>query len=80
MEFLTAPLVHPVKGSCSSCNKEHTNLSTVVMQIQDDPRNRNALNEPIKDGVTAHLICGTCADTHPLWGRPKQPEPEGVTA
>ena len=67
MEFLSARLSEKSSGSCGSCQRDEVVLEAAIMEIQDDPGRKNALGQPIKVGVKAHLMCGECALNHPLW-------------
>ena len=74
MEFLTAPLARHVKGDCAGCCTADSTLTCAVMQVADNAARRNAMNQPLKDGKQAHLICDSCAKTHPIWRTVDQPE------
>lgn len=74
MEFLTSPLARHATGDCAGCSAANTTLTHDVMHVADSATRRNAMNQPIKDGKQTHLICESCATTHPIWRRAEQPE------
>ena len=74
MEFLTSPLARNATGDCAGCSAANTTLTHAVMHVADSATRRNAMNQPIKDGKQTHLICESCAKTHPIWRNADQPE------
>ena len=86
MEFISAKLLNATQGACTGCHRDQAVLDAVVMQIDDHPTSKNAMRQPIKVGVKAHLICGECSRNHPLWKLKEdttmpepEPEPEPAT-
>ena len=78
MEYITAPLHTQTSGKCAGCQQDGV-LTGSVMEIKDDPKRRNGMNQPIKHGVQTFLICETCRTTHPMW-KSDEAQPQTHTA
>ena len=76
MEYVSTTLSNPTKGQCASCADSNVTLEAVIVSLSPHPTNRNAMNQPIIEATAAHLICGKCSRTHPIWKFRGEPETE----
>ena len=76
MEYLSTTVSNPTKGQCASCAEPNVTLEAVIVSLTHHPTNRNAMNQPTIVASNAHLICGECTRTHPIWKFREETNPE----
>ena len=79
MEYVSTTVSNPTRGQCASCAEPNVTLEAVIVSLDHHPTKRNAMNQPIILASNAHLICGECTRTHPIWKFREETNPEMKT-